>query len=55
MVARQGLPSNDLEFVQFHPTGMVLDALLLKDVMEKVVVGLIQKVKHLWKDMHTNC
>ena len=52
MVARQGLPLQDMEFVQFHPTGIYGAGCLLPRAPEaKEVILLTRMVKDLWRGM----
>ena len=52
MILRAGLPLQDMEFVQFHPTGIYgVSCLISEELEEKEDIYLTQKVKDLWKDM----
>ena len=52
MVLRAGLPLQDMEFVQFHPTGIYGSGCLITEGLEvKVGILLIKTVNGLWKDM----
>jgi succinate dehydrogenase/fumarate reductase flavoprotein subunit len=53
MVLRAGLPLQDMEFVQFHPTGIYGHGTLITEGARGEGGYLrILKVKDLWKDMH---
>ena len=52
MVLRAGLPLQDMEFVQFHPTGIYGHGTLITEGARGEGGTLqIQKVRDLWKDM----
>jgi succinate dehydrogenase/fumarate reductase flavoprotein subunit len=50
MVARAGLPNQDLEFVQFHPTGIYGAGCLITEG-SRGEGCLTLKVKDSWRDM----
>ena len=54
MVLRAGLPLQDMEFVQFHPTGIYGVGCLITEGVRGEGGFLVNevKVKGLWKDTH---